>query len=164
MFSVLSGTGPAGYYPITFFYLMETSTLTTEAAQPVLVQAGWGRRLVNLLVDYLAIFAVFFGLGVTLALLGQADALDKLEDDLLSRVLFIVVSLVYYTLMEGLFGRTFGKMLTGTRVVTDEGTHPSFGTIVKRSLWRFVPFDALSFLGDAYGWHDSRSDTQVVRG
>ncbi|WP_139920113.1 RDD family protein [Hymenobacter sp. DG01] len=144
---------------------METTTL--EAAyetQPVLVRAGQGRRLVNLLVDYVAIFSMFFVLGIIMALANQTELLDKLVDGFMGQVTFIVFSLAYYTVMEGLFGRTFGKMLTRTRVVTDEGLHPSFGTILKRSIWRFIPFDALSFLGNAYGWHDSRSETMVVRG
>lgn len=144
---------------------METATLdAVYETQPTLVRAGQGRRLVNLLIDYLAIFSMFFVLGIVMGLIGQAELLEKITDGLLGQVVFFIFSLAYYTVMEGLFGRTLGKMLTRTRVVTDEGTHPSFGTILKRSIWRFIPFDALSFLGNAYGWHDSRSDTMVVRG
>ncbi|GAB2768153.1 putative RDD family membrane protein YckC [Hymenobacter luteus] len=144
---------------------METATLDAAyETQPTLIRAGQGRRLVNLLIDYLAIFSMFFVLGIVMGLAGQNELLEKMTDGLMGQLLFILFSLAYYTVMEGLFGRTLGKMLTRTRVVTDEGTHPSFGTILKRSLWRFIPFDALSFLGNAYGWHDSRSDTMVVRG
>ncbi|WP_185817093.1 RDD family protein [Hymenobacter metallilatus] len=143
---------------------MEHVTLSTEyTTEPTLIRAGQGRRLANLLIDSLAIFAMIFGLGVVLAATGQEALLDSLDNGLLERLLFIVLSVAYYLIMEGLFGRTLGKILTRTRVVTDEGLQPSFGDILKRTAWRIVPFDGLSFLGDAYGWHDSRSNTMVVR-
>ncbi|WP_170172644.1 RDD family protein [Hymenobacter rigui] len=143
---------------------MEHVTLSTDyATEPTLVRAGQGRRLVNLLIDYLAIFAMIFGLGIVLAAIGQESLIDSLDNDFVGRLLFIAFAAAYYLIMEGLFGRTLGKMLTGTRVVTDEGLQPSFGDILKRTAWRIVPFDGLSFLGDAYGWHDSRSNTMVVR-
>ena len=48
-------------------------------------------------------------------------------------------------------------------VVLEDGTKPTTSDIVIRSLCRFIPFEAFSFLGDeGRGWHDSLSDTYVV--
>ncbi|UKB83236.1 RDD family protein [Chryseobacterium sp. MEBOG06] len=71
-------------------------------------------------------------------------------------------SLIYYFLMENyLNGRSVSKYITGTKVISIDGTKPSTQQIFYRSLSRIVPFDALSFLG-MNGWHDSWSETRVV--
>lgn len=90
-------------------------------------------------------------------LLAWLENISTLED----RLIFILINILYYVFTEGLFGRSFGKLITGTVVVDENGLKPSFGTIVKRSFCRIIPFDGLSFFGSR-GWHDSMSDTYVV--
>lgn len=144
---------------------MEPSTLVSEHEDPALLtRAGQGRRFANLLIDTVAIIALAAMLGAGAALLGLDGFLAAADDPLLSRVIGILLTIGYYLLLEGLLGRTFGKMVTGTRVVCEDGSMPDFATIFKRTMWRVVPFEAFSFLGDGYGWHDSRSETLVVRG
>lgn len=76
----------------------------------------------------------------------------------------IGAALLYYLLLEGLFKITIGKCITNTIVVNDSGERPSFITMAGRTLCRFIPFDAFSFLGaDSRGWHDSMSGTYVVK-
>ena len=55
---------------------------------------------------------------------------------------------LYYLVLEGLWGRTVGKFLTGIRVVTDTGGRAGFGRIFGRTLLR--PLDA--FGGYLLGW------------
>ena len=76
-----------------------------------------------------------------------------------------IAALIYYTLMESfLQGKSLGKYVTKTRVVTHEGYQPELSTILVRSLSRVVPFDALSFLfKEPGGWHDEWSKTYVVQ-
>ena len=46
----------------------------------------------------------------------------------------------------------------------EDGTKPDAQTIIKRTLCRLIPFDGLSFFGTpSRGWHDSMSDTYVVK-
>jgi uncharacterized RDD family membrane protein YckC len=78
-------------------------------------------------------------------------------------VLGTFVWLGYYLLTEGLYGRTLGKLITGTRVVTESGGRPSFGQIYKRTWLRAIPVEAFSFLGARPGWHDRWSKTRVIR-
>ncbi|UTX46605.1 RDD family protein [Chryseobacterium sp. MA9] len=69
---------------------------------------------------------------------------------------------LYYFLMENyLDGRTVAKYITGTKVISTDGTKPTTQQIIYRSLSRIVPFDGLSFLG-VNGWHDSWSYTRVI--
>ena len=59
-------------------------------------------------------------------------------------------------------GRSLGKLITGTMVVKEDGSLPTSTDFLKRNFSRIVPFDGLSFLGNR-GWHDSWSDTAVVK-
>ena len=75
----------------------------------------------------------------------------------------IVIVTAYYTVLEGFTGRTLGKFITRTYVVTAEGLKPGFLTILGRTLCRFIPFEALTFLFSSVGFHDRLSHTRVVR-
>jgi len=76
----------------------------------------------------------------------------------------ILIAVLYYVVLEGLTGRTIGKLLTGTKVVAEEGGVPTFGQIVGRSLSRLIPFEPFSFLGkQPIGWHDTIPKTRVVK-
>ncbi len=72
---------------------------------------------------------------------------------------------IYYSVMENATkGKTIGKYITGTRVVTTDDTTPDFDTIIRRSLCRIIPFNEISFLGEhSTGWHDSMSKTKVIK-
>ena len=71
--------------------------------------------------------------------------------------------LVYYLPSEALFGRTVGKLVTRTRVVSQSGGPPDFLQVLRRTLIRFVPFEPFSFLSKrSVGLHDRWSETRVV--
>lgn len=74
-----------------------------------------------------------------------------------------LMSCAYYVFFESLWGRTPGKWLTRTRVVTEDGYRPAFLQILWRSCIRFIPFDVLTFLSPhPAGWHDRWSRTRVI--
>jgi uncharacterized RDD family membrane protein YckC len=76
----------------------------------------------------------------------------------------MAVCLLYYIPLEALTGRTLGKIVTSTQVVSARGGKPSLGQIVLRSLGRCIPLDALTYLiGSGSGLHDGISKTVVVR-
>jgi DNA-directed RNA polymerase subunit RPC12/RpoP len=75
-----------------------------------------------------------------------------------------LIIFLYYFIFESVFQRTPAKLLTRTKVVNSDGQKPTVGTIAERTLIRFVPLEAFSFLGDrVYGWHDKWSRTYVVK-
>jgi len=78
-----------------------------------------------------------------------------------SYLINIVVFFVYYFGMETSSGLTIGKLITQTKVVTVNGFTPTNYDIFIRTIWRLVPFEAISWFG-IKGWHDSQSKTTVV--
>ncbi|KRD11838.1 transporter [Flavobacterium sp. Root901] len=129
--------------------------------------ASNGSRFANYIIDIIAILFLIFVFGIVVALLGNLFGLQGIVfwlgnmSDFEGQILFLAISIFYYSFMEGIFGRSLGKFITGTVVVDENGEKPSFGTIFKRTLCRLIPFDGFSFLGSR-GWHDSISDTYVV--
>ena len=129
--------------------------------------ASKGGRFLNYFLDVVFSLFLIFVIGVIIAFLaatfGWNEVLNRMSNmtDLKGQIVFVVIRLFYYILTEGFLGRSFAKFITGTVVVDENGRKPSFGTVIKRSLSRIIPFDGLSFLGDR-GWHDSISDTYVV--
>src|SRR4030095_15624424 len=74
--------------------------------------------------------------------LAWMDGLNRWQDYLLG----IPMSLLYYSLMEGVFGVTVGKLCTGTCVVDEGGRRIGFPRALLRSLCREIPFNAFSVL------------------
>jgi membrane protease YdiL (CAAX protease family) len=128
-----------------------------------------GVRFANYLLDSIALllFSIAFGylLGVILTFYYPSgtiflDDISFLENLFLS----IFLGVIYFTLFEAITGRTPGKLITGTRVVSVDGSQPEVKTILLRSLFRFVPLEPFSFFGsEPTGWHDRWSRTLVVK-
>ena len=78
-------------------------------------------------------------------------------------LLSLSVLFTYYLIFETVTkGRTFGKILTGTIAITQDGSPFTFKHALLRTLCRFIPFEAFSALG-YMPWHDSISKTAVVK-
>jgi len=121
-----------------------------------LPDASLGARFANLIIDNI-IRVVFAAIGaVGIRFLGAAS-------EAVSTVFMIFSFIGYYIILEALFGWTFGKLITGTRVVDENDEKPSFWRVLGRTLARFIPFEPFSFVFGKAGWHDSLSGTRVVR-
>ena len=118
-------------------------------------------RLGTLVVDYFGFMLCGFLLGLGLAF-GFGEAGTQLLERTPDFILGVVVVTAYYAVFESIWGRTPGKFVFGTVVVDESGGKPGPGQIIKRTLCRFIPFEAFSFFGSR-GWHDSISRTRVVR-
>ncbi|WP_125722101.1 RDD family protein [Flavobacterium ustbae] len=143
---------------------MSNSTYVLD--DTLLVSAG--ARFVHYIVDVIIFFIIMVVLGTIIGIMSAlfgtnsfANSADS-SNELVLNIISIIILIIYYTVMEGLFGRSVGKFLTGSVVVDENGEKPDFGTILKRSLCRLIPFDAFTFLGGSRGWHDSISNTYVV--
>ncbi|WP_300568170.1 RDD family protein [Flavobacterium sp.] len=131
--------------------------------------ATQGQRFVNFTIDMIMRYVIIFGIGLIIAIIAKITdnyeivlwmtSIGQFEEYLLG----FIILLIYYTTMETLLSRSIGKYITKTIVVMGDGSKPDLGTIFKRTLCRFIPFDGLSYFGgDHRGWHDSISDTYVV--
>ncbi len=132
------------------------------------IYASKEKRFINMIIDmigyYVFTFMVGFFFGL-LALIGIEGPLNYLvEIDRIGELLLgIVIVFTYFTVFEVLTQRSLGKLITKTKVVLEDGTKPTTKDIALRTLCRFIPFEAFSFLGDqGRGWHDSISETYVV--
>lgn len=138
--------------------------LTLESSENTLNSADKSRRLTNFLIDTVAYYALVFALSFLLGVLsyvGQIDLISFLNNQAGGLLFAVVIMLLYYVPMEYYTGRTLGKLMTGTYVVSMDGAKPSFNQILLRSLTRLVPFELFSFLGKNNGWHDKWTNTQV---
>ena len=125
-------------------------------------------RFVNNLMDFLVLIVLNFILSAICGLLYEITNFNFfyfynnggfLWEVFSGNVIFF---LYYYLSEKFLNGRTIGKYDTETKAVTILGGKPSNSDLLKRTFSRLVPFDALSFFG-TNGWHDSWSDTRVVK-
>jgi uncharacterized RDD family membrane protein YckC len=121
--------------------------------------AGLGSRMVNYLFDLFGIGVFTFVVDRVMTSLGLEALLVETNGMLIG----MLIVMTYYSVLEGLTSRTLGKFITGTYVVTDEGLRPSFANILGRTLCRFIPFEALTFLFSSVGLHDRLSHTRVVK-
>lgn len=119
-----------------------------------LIEASNQQRFFNYIID-IVVYIIL--LGVLIALTGKEYSEDMLN------IVFIVAYVLLSAIFEALFGKTPGKFITKTHVVTKDGLKPSLLNILGRNLCRLIPFDSLSFLFGSRGWHDKFSDTFVVK-
>lgn len=134
-------------------------------------KASLGLRFVNNLIDGLIInfgpSLVMIIIGFVLGIIGYEQIIDQIslfqeEHYILNLVLGLFLYVLYFYFFEFYSdGRTIGKYVTGTKVLSIDGTKPTSSELWTRSFSRLVPFDGLSFFGNN-GWHDSWSDTRVI--
>jgi hypothetical protein len=133
-------------------------------------KATRGIRFVNYIIDSIIFHVLILFLGFFLGMLysigieAPLRLISYLEVNYASKYLFIsVLYFIYIFSIEYLTkGRSIGKFITKTKVVSIDGTTPTQKDFFIRNISRIVPFNALSFLVKEDGWHDLWSDTRVV--
>ncbi len=137
---------------------LENQLLSAFTLEMLKVNAGI--RFVHFLVDSSIIFLLYF---VVLAFLPERWFQDSGAGNFNQSMSFITLYVLYYGGMEVIFKKTAGKFLTGTKVVTSDGSDPGIIHIISRTFSRLIPFDQLSFLFTRNGIHDLVSRTIVIR-
>lgn len=125
--------------------------------------ANW---ILDLLAYYLVLFMFFVGVGIVIAI-NEPDTYEETIDglsELFYNLMFIVTYLLFMTCIEGFTkGRSLGKWITRTKVVNYHGQPINFKQAFLRSLCRFVPFEVLSIFFSGTPWHDTWTNTQVIK-
>ena len=140
--------------------LSEPAAVAPEASPPTheWLASRW-RRLVNLLVDFGG-FLMLLTIG-TIPLSLYPPLLGALSGP--GRMVYeLAMFFLYYVSLESLTGRTLGKFLTRTRVVSATGHPPTFGQVMMRTVLRLIPFEPFTFFARGPGLHDRGSRTRVV--
>lgn len=134
-----------------------------EEQRPIseaLLASRW-RRLTHFVID----FGGFLLLAQVVALicsLLSTSIFYSLISGMGVYVFELAVFVLYYVPSEFLAGRTLGKLVTRTRVVSASGGRPTFGQVLGRTLLRLVPLEVFTFLARGPGLHDRTSKTRVV--
>lgn len=78
-------------------------------------------------------------------------------------IFFLAIQFIYFFIFESITGRTAGKMLSYTKVITKEGRKPGLGAVFIRSVIRLTIIDAFFFpFLEERTLHDYLSGTYVV--
>lgn len=135
-------------------------------------EATTGQRFLNYLIDLLLMrFGISYATSYLLVnglLAISPDTAYTLFSEryllLATYIIAIINHLVYYTICEKAFrGYTLGKIITGTRVIREDGEEVTFKDALLRSLCRLVPFEALSIWFGNGLWHDTWTKTKVIK-
>lgn len=86
-----------------------------------------------------------------------------IEADQTHYILTYSIITAYYLVSEGIFNTSIGKIILGNVVVNNIAERPRVSQRIGRNFARILPFDACSFLFISRGWHDSLSQTYVVK-
>lgn len=123
-------------------------------------KASKTKRFITMVIDYVLLplpIAILIAFNI-------ADYLAAIGAEF--EVLYGIAQLVWVMhifLGELLFGRTLGKLVTGTKVVSTNSENLRYIQVFVRTLVRAFPIEMISFLGkNPTGWHDSLSKTMVV--
>jgi uncharacterized RDD family membrane protein YckC len=118
-------------------------------------------RFLHLFVDIILIRILGYGVVYLIYSMGYGSILET--ERINGYLLGALIVFLYYFIFEGFFQMTPAKFITKSIVVNRDGSKPSFGTILMRSVVRLIPFEAITFLGkDSTGFHDSISKTCVI--
>lgn len=148
---------PADFQQIT----QKVTEMQTKLQELDLKTAPTSARIIHYFVDSACfVFALIPAIILYDLFIGMGNSAT---DIFASWVIFIVVFIVYFWIMEYKFGKTVGKFLTKTHVVMANGNQPTSKDIFIRTLCRAIPFDSLSFLFMKNGFHDGVSHTTVIK-
>jgi uncharacterized RDD family membrane protein YckC len=86
------------------------------------------RRWAGCWIDFVALAALFLGPPILVP--------DSVQD--LAIYVSIFLAVAYFPVTEGLWGRSLGKLVTGTVVVDRNGHKPGFGKAIVRTLTRLI--------------------------
>lgn len=131
--------------------------------------AGKWKRFFNYIIDFLFVLVFGYVSGVVLGFFFVFPFVENFWLNLTETgkigeyIIGFFLNILFYSFFEYFFGVTPGKIITRTKVVTEEGKKPSFSQILIRTLCRFIPFEHFTFLSkDGIGWHDQFSKTRVI--
>ena len=146
----------------------KTSVFNEDGSLKIVDVSKW-KRFFNYVIDTVIIIIllrIIGFLGVVIASKLSAE-FQEAYIKIISGHPYLVILLsysIYYIGCEVITGRTLGKYITGTKVVNELGEKASFKQILGRTICRFIPFEAFSFLGEAgRGFHDSIPETYVTK-
>jgi uncharacterized RDD family membrane protein YckC len=135
--------------------------------------AGFWRRFVAYLIDYLIIGAGAFAVGFLIGILAAVAGADDVKGGWLVAIYVITIAgyYLYYAFMESSANQaTIGKIALGLKVTDEEGNRISFGRALGRTVAKilsaltlFIGFIMAGFTDRKQALHDKVAHTLVVK-
>ena len=143
---------------------MEQEHLLHEFNQADFEPATTGQRFANYFIDAIVFYVLIAIIIVPVVMKMNVDDLDGGSFLGIYYLTVFGIIFAYYTLLEGSKGKTVGKMITKTKVISEDGSPISYGKAFTRTLCRLVPFEFISaFIDGGRMWHDKWTDTRLVK-
>ena len=118
-------------------------------------------RFLNFAIDFTLIFVIYFIIIPNIeTFLFLSNQFERAIYRITSFVFFIFF---YYAFLEHKYQKTFGKIVTKTKVVNLKGEKAELSDIIRRTFCRLIPFDRLSYFFTRNGFHDAISKTKVIK-
>ena len=128
--------------------------------------APWEKRLINLIIDSMVVQFIYLLiiLIIGVMIISKENSFEQgTVIEFNNTLYFLILYIFYYFIFESLTGRTIGKYITRTKVITDSGNKLSFDKVLIRSIVRLFFIEVISFFTtNPIGWHDRLSGTKVV--
>lgn len=118
------------------------------------------KRIINLLIDTMVVGILTLFVMIILDYAGINSKFISTKSNI--KIIFIVIQICYYLILEYTLNKTIGKFITHSKVVNLDFSKPNFFQLIIRTVIRFVPFEFLSFINMGKGWHDLLSKTLVI--
>ncbi|MFM2040837.1 MAG: hypothetical protein RLZZ493_1426 [Bacteroidota bacterium] len=118
------------------------------------------KRIINLLIDTMVVGILTLFVMIILDYAGINFKFISTKSNV--KIIFIVIQISYYLILEFTLNKTIGKFITHSKVVNLHFSKPNFFQLIIRTVIRFVPFEFLSFINMGKGWHDLLSKTLVI--
>ncbi|NES20951.1 MAG: RDD family protein [Symploca sp. SIO3E6] len=145
----------------------------SSATQPAIKPTTQSKRFLNHILDIIIylIFCMILGIVVIFVwaifdptMLETEQNAATPQQESIEQLIAYCILFVYYLVSEAIWSKTPAKFITKTKVVNNQGEKPSLHMILRRTIIRFIPFEAFSLLGSKHprGWHDKWSNTKVV--
>ncbi len=127
------------------------------------VNAGIDSRFFHMIIDGILTITIFFQLGDIFATPIWNYTTAAIGYSATAWVHFIALRIVYFLFFEAIWKATPAKFLTQSRVTNVQGEKITLKQALARTLSRWVPFEAFSFLGAGARLHDLWSQTHVLK-
>lgn len=111
------------------------------------------KRIINYLIDLWIVFG-------TIILIFSNSIKNTETSPVFVFIIGTVLYISYFLFFEYKFGKSLGKLITGTTVLTVELEKPTFNIIVKRTISRFIPLNTWFCLFSGKSLHERISNTR----
>ena len=119
--------------------LFRSESVSTDLSATQLDYHITGERIVAALIDIALLFGLFVAMAALWGDLGSTEGSGfevRLENE--AFILYLLLNMGYFVILEGLTGATLGKLVMGLRVAKLDGEPYDWGAVLLRNVLRII--------------------------